>query len=281
MLDFNDVEFEEKPSSSNKDNPKIPFVLPEDPEAEKIIDIKDLTTNELIDMCFQGIELKSYDGEAFSRTFLARSINSAIAIAEQTFDITIKPKEIINEFHDYEGGSIYSYQFTPLFERPIKEIKEMNYLYGNRQLMKIPDDWIQVDRLGGSLTIFPTSGAMQPISPALGTTLPIFFNRSFVPMGVSVSYVVGMEKKDVPENLLEFIFKRAANSIFEVWGDQIIGAGIASSSLSIDGVSQSIGTTQSAMYGGASARILEYRKDLNELIPIIRRHFARINMAVL
>ena len=90
-----------------------------------------------------------------------------------------------------------------------------------------------------------------------------------------------MDKKDIPYNLLEYIYKKAAISVFEVWGDQIIGAGIASSSLSVDGLSQSIGTTQSAMYGGASARILEYRKDIDELVPILRKHYAKINSVVL
>ena len=102
-----------------------------------------------------------------------------------------------------------------------------------------------------------------------------------MPMAVSINYKAGMEKEEIPHNLLDWIFKYAAITIFEVWGDQIIGAGIASASVSIDGLSQSIGTTQSAMYGGASARILEYRKDLEELTPIIRKYFARFDSVVL
>ena len=64
-----------------------------------------------------------------------------------------------------------------------------------------------------------------------------------------VDYVAGIDEKDssMPMSLLqEAINKRAATGILNVWGDLIIGAGIANQSVSIDGVSQSIGTTQSA-----------------------------------
>lgn len=63
--------------------------------------------------------------------------------------------------------------------------------------------------------------------------------------------------------------------------DLIIGAGIANQSVSIDGVSQSIGTTQSAMFGGASARIEAYGKDLKEvLLPALRMRFGGIRLVV-
>ena len=59
-------------------------------------------------------------------------------------------------------------------------------------------------------------------------------------------------------------------------------AGIASQSVSIDGLSQSIGTTQSAMFGGASARVEAYNKDIKEqILPILRQKFNGIRMVVL
>lgn len=279
---FNNVSFEKSPSSACREpDKKAPYVLPPDEEAESLISIEGITTDDLIDVAFQGIDLVTYTGEPFSRTLLATAINSAIDIAEQTFDIVIRPIDVVDELHDYEGESFANYQYTPVYKRPIMEVKEMKYIYGNKPLMKIPHEWIQVSKNMGDITIFPTSGSLQPILPAIGTALPIFFNRNYMPMAVSVSYRAGMERKDIPTNLLVYIFKLAAIDIFQVWGDQIIGAGIASSSLSIDGLSQSIGTTQSAMYGGASARILEYRKDIETLTPILRRHFAKFNSVVL
>lgn len=272
----------ENPSSAlEPEKPKEPFVLPPDEEAEKQIVIQDMRTDELLDACFIGIDLVTYDGKPFSRTMLVQSINSAVDAAEQMFDISIRTRVVEDEIHDYEGESMWNFQYTPLYHRPVQEISKMEYFIGNRKILSVPEDWIQVDKRMGEITIFPTSGSMQLISPDIGTVLPFFVYRNYMPMGIKVSYVAGMKKEQIPKNLLDWIYKKAAISIFEVWGDQIIGAGIASSSISIDGLSQSIGTTQSAMYGGASARILEYRKDLDELTNIIRKHFARFDAVVL
>ena len=58
-------------------------------------------------------------------------------------------------------------------------------------------------------------------------------------------------------------------------------AGIANQSVSIDGLSQSVGTTQSAMFGGASARIESYAKDLDErILPMLRARLGGIRMVV-
>jgi len=64
-------------------------------------------------------------------------------------------------------------------------------------------------------------------------------------------------------------------------GDLILGAGIANQSISIDGLSQSIGTTQSAMYGGASARVESYRQDIDKLISVLRMKLDTPRMVVL
>ena len=273
---------EENPSSDDRIDEKSPFVLPSDTVAERLIKFKGITTDDLIDNHFQGIDLATYDGTPFSRTFLVSSLNSAIDRAEQMFDICITPREIKDELHDFEGHNIFdSYQYTPLFKRPVRKINSMVYKMGNQRILEVPKSWIQLDSRVGDVTIFPPSTGASYIQPAFGAALPYFMHNSYMPMAISIDYEAGMDKKDVPHTLLDWIYKYAAITIFEVWGDQIIGAGIASSSISIDGLSQSIGTTQSAMYGGASARILEYRKDLDELTPIIRKYFSRFDSVVL
>src|SRR6185312_17119604 len=94
-----------------------------------------------------------------------------------------------------------------------------------------------------------------------------------------VTYTAGMTKPkqqyifrnhDMAANLKEMIYKKAAIGIMGVWGDLIIGAGIANQSISIDGLSQSIGTTQSAMFGGASSRIKQLQEDIDNMLPALR-----------
>jgi hypothetical protein len=67
---------------------------------------------------------------------------------------------------------------------------------------------------------------------------------------------------------------------FHVFGDLIGGAGIANVSLSMDGLSQTIGTTSSATNAGYGARIINYLKQLKEQIPLLRRYYKGLRMVV-
>ena len=58
-----------------------------------------------------------------------------------------------------------------------------------------------------------------------------------------------------------------------VAGDLVAGAGVASKSTSVDALSQSIGTTASAMYSGYSARIGVLKKSVSAALPAIRRRY--------
>ena len=57
-------------------------------------------------------------------------------------------------------------------------------------------------------------------------------------------------------------------------GDLIAGAGIATKSVSIDGLSTSIGTTSSATNAGYGARILSYQKQMAMTMASLRRKYA-------
>jgi hypothetical protein len=64
-------------------------------------------------------------------------------------------------------------------------------------------------------------------------------------------------------------------------GDLIIGAGIANLSISVDGISQSIGTTSSATNAGYGAKILSYQKRIKSHVETIKRKFRPVRMFVL
>ena len=72
---------------------------------------------------------------------------------------------------------------------------------------------------------------------------------------------------------------RITNSIVTIL-NLIIGAGIANKSLDVDGISETIGTTQSAMYGGASAQILQINDDIDELLKGLQSYFGTNMVAI-
>ena len=92
-----------------------------------------------------------------------------------------------------------------------------------------------------------------------------------------MKYVSGFDL--VPPDLIEAIGKMAAICIFHPLGDLILGAGIASASLSLDGLSQSVSTTSSATNAGYGSRILGYTNDLKQAIPRLKATYKGIMIA--
>lgn len=231
-----------------------------------------------------GINLADANGNPLPESLLIHYLNAAVDYLQNLLDIVISETEF-TERHDYIRNDYQNWGFIQLDHNPIKEIKQLNLTYGNRPSVEIPLDWIQLDKLTGQITLFPSAGSANSL--IIGQTGMLFGFQSqwdYAPMLWEVEYVAGIDEKDknIPFNLIqEAIFKRASMGILNVWGDLIIGAGIASQSVSIDGLSQSIGTTQSAMFGGASARVQEYAKDIDErILPILRQKFGGIRMTV-
>ena len=63
-------------------------------------------------------------------------------------------------------------------------------------------------------------------------------------------------------------------------GDLLGGAGVASQSLSIDGLSQSIATTSSATNAGYGARIINYERQIKDNVKSLRDFYKGIPLRV-
>lgn len=244
-----------------------------------------LTNEDLINKYLFGIDLSDQEGNPLPDALFAHYIDAAVDYFQNLLDIQITEVNIEGEQHDYIRSDYQNWGFMQLHHNPVKEVKGVRMMYGNRPSVEIPLDWIKLDKLTGQIHIFPSEGSAGSL--IIGNTGLLYgFHGAwqFAPQLWQVDYVAGFDENDklLPLQLLiEGIYKRAAMGILNVWGDLILGAGIASQSVSIDGVSQSIGTTQSAMFGGASARVNEYSKDIEErILPALKQKFSGIRMVV-
>jgi len=85
--------------------------------------------------------------------------------------------------------------------------------------------------------------------------------------------VAGYENSSrIPDDLREVIGKVAACKLLNIIGDGLI-AGFSSSSLSIDGLSESFSSTQSATNAFFGARIQVYLKDIENYLKENRNKF--------
>jgi hypothetical protein len=97
-----------------------------------------------------------------------------------------------------------------------------------------------------------------------------------------VVYKAGFLPGKCPLNIKELIGMKAAMGPLNIAGDLIAGAGIASKSIGIDGLSQSISTTSSATNAGYGARILQYNKEIKERLQRLKDYYGiNLSMAVM
>lgn len=77
----------------------------------------------------------------------------------------------------------------------------------------------------------------------------------------------------VPPDIEHVIGLRASLLPLDVAGDLISGAGVANTSISADGLSQTLGTTSSATNAGYGARVLQFERELKGQLKALRAKY--------
>lgn len=93
----------------------------------------------------------------------------------------------------------------------------------------------------------------------------------------TVTYTVST----LPADIKQAIGYKAALLPLDVAGDLIAGAGIASLSVGVDGIHQSLNTTASATNSGYGARVLQFERELKALMPALKAKYKMMNVGVL
>lgn len=254
-------------------------------------------TPETIKAYMFGVKVKDPEtGEELGDKFYNHVIETAISKAEKMLDIAILPRVIKGEHHDYHSSDFNSFMYTHVFKRPIIQAEGLRLEINGQSMMNYPSNWWKVYHLAGHLELYPTAlmqagFANGPIFPGYMQTagMPNSNGRTTAPQMIHVDYIAGLLPRknsgftnewECPADLEQLVIKIAMKEIFQVWGNLVIGPGIASQSLNVDGVSESIVTTQTAMYAGASAQINQADKDIKELVGGLKSYFG-MNLGII
>ena len=125
---------------------------------------------------------------------------------------------------------------------------------------------------GGEVTTSAASILYSGVLPSLGMD-----GWRDIPNYWTIEYCTGFNV--IPEDLLDVIGKLASIGIFNIAGDIVLGqAAIANYSLSIDGLSQSIGTTMSAENSAYSARIKMYKDEIKDSLAKLRSYYRGVGV---
>lgn len=243
---------------------------------------KILTVDQLKARYMFGLDLTNDVGEPLEDDVYLHYILSAIRAFEHEVDIPLLPTSFV-ERHDYYRGDYHAFDFIKLDNSPVASIEEFRVQYPSGQNVVIfPSEWIRLNKLEGQVQVVPTSGTLAEILIGQGGSfLPAIYNGlDYLPQLFELSYTAGFEDGKIPRNIINAIGMMAAIGPFHIFGDLIAGAGIANISLSMDGLSQSIGTTSSATNAGYGARVGNYLKELKDTLPKLRQYYKGVRFTV-
>jgi hypothetical protein len=241
-----------------------------------------LTVEQLKARYFFGVDLTDASGNPLSDAVFQHYILGAIRWFEHQLDIPILPTSFL-ERHDYYREDFTAFNFIQLDNYPVICLDEFRVQYPSGQnVIVFPNEWVRLNNVEGQVQIVPTAGTLSEILVGQGGSfLPAIYNGlDYLPHLFEITHQAGFEPGKVPRNIIDVIGKFAALGPFHIFGDLIAGAGIATVSLSLDGLSQNIGTTSSATNAGYGARVGNYLKEIKEQIPLLRRYYKGIRAVV-
>jgi hypothetical protein len=230
-----------------------------------------------------GVNLKDDDGNEMPDALIEFYIKSATRYVERELSIILGTKEIVNEAHDYYYDDYTAFGHVKLLHYPVQRVKKYAIQFPlSNEGLEFDPRWFKVDSVGGQVNLIPTEGTFSAILLGQGGSfLPLLYSgRDYIPYIISIDYTAGFEDGEVPEDILEVIAMKAALGPLNIAGDLIAGAGIANQSISLDGLSQTVGTTSSATNAGYGARIIQYEKQIKTLLSTIRSNLKGIQMVV-
>ena len=245
-----------------------------------------LSPEELKDRYFFGIPIIDSQGIEMPDSTINDLIEMATTELEGYLEVKLN-KQIVVETFDYMIGDWHHWGFIPT-TYPVLEVYRLTGRVGsvNKQI-EFPKEWLSVKKSTDPYAahrrvhVVPTVGAANGntivysgITPHLG-----WFSMSTIPDYWEIEYCTSFKK--TPPDILDLIGKLAAINIFHNLGDIILGAGIASQSIGIDGLSQSISTTSSATNSGYGARVQGYLTDLKRNLPHLKSKYKGITFTVL
>ena len=241
-----------------------------------------ISVEELKEIYLFGLDLTDDTGTPYPDTLYEHYISSAVRTLEVKLDIPILEKVLVDEEYDYYKEDFKHFMYIFLKEYPVKSVESMKLVFpGDNEILEINTSDIVLRRESGQLQVVPSLGSSYVM---LFTGFPAgalpYYRGGIrnIPSFFKISYTAGLDP--IPANIKDVIGKIASFGPLNIAGDLLGGAGIASQSLSIDGLSQTFNTTSSATNAGYGARILSYTKELKDVIPELRRYYKGIRMMV-
>ena len=254
-----------------------------------------ITVSRLKQDYLYGLEFKDANGVDMPKAAFQTYIDNAVSMIEHYLDISIS-RQNTQENMDYMLTQYADWGYMTVDNYPILCINKIEQIYFRDEdgapetLQEIPANWVRLQEHDGIIRLIPN--ARFPASLQVGQTgnyFPEVLRTEMVPHLWRIDYDYGFEDGKIPVLLNQAISMAAAIQALIVGGNLVLGAGIAGSSISIDGLSQSIQTTQSAENSAFSATMKDYanrlygttKDDPFAILKILKNYYKGYDMGMI
>lgn len=243
-----------------------------------------VSPGELQALYLYGITIQDRSGKELSEETYRFFIQSAQSEIEKYLGLKLN-KQIYTESLDFYGDEFRSFGYIQTTYPVAKPMKLTGFL-GQVKQIEYPTQWLSSRKSSDEETyyrrifIVPTQSAIvetNGVSMLYSGVLPNIgmMGWSHIPNYWNAEYCTGFSV--IPKDILDVIGKIASISVLNIAGDIALGqSALASYSLSLDGLSQSIATTNSATNAAYGARIGQYTKDIKDALGKLKSYYTGI-----
>jgi hypothetical protein len=218
-----------------------------------------------------GLRLEDSEGNPFPENLYYHHLNAAIQNISGLLDIVLVPTEFVEE-HDYYVDDFQNWGFLKLFKKPAVQVSKMEIMFADTQVTQFPLSWIALTKLNSLIRLVPNMGSVDSlIISADGSLVQPFFGSNHYPQMWKVTYTAGFN--EIPYDIYDYVYKKAAINVIQVWYNMFyIGHG-ASESISIDGLSQSVTKPPLQLYN-------QYNAELQDALSTLKSRYDGIRFTV-
>jgi len=246
-----------------------------------------INDRELLSLYFYGIDIVNQQGTGLNSVTIESYIRRAQQEIEKFLSIKLN-KQVIEEQSDYyrqefQGTGFVKTRFT------VTKPFELQGWIGSFKQLEYPKEWLtsnKVDGIGTSrnILVVPNSNVNAiSINAAIfaGSVMPHLglVNSGTIGSYWHIKYITGFDLENIPYDILDIIGKMASISLLNQLGDIVLGPGISSTSLGIDGLSQSITSTNSSSTSAFGARIKTYNDEITQSMARLKGIYKGISIA--
>jgi len=205
-----------------------------------------LTVDNLKRWFMFGLDLTDDDGYPFPMSMFEFAIRAAVDNLEKVIQVKLKPTTVLDERHDYFRNDYIDFAYIQLNNWPVISVERIALKYPTAQAeISFPIEWAQLRKTRGQIHLIPTTGSLSQIMIGTGGDYLNFVWRGmdFMPDLWRIDYTAGFGTGLCPNDVVGIVGKLACFYPLNLAGDLVGGIAIASKSIGIDGLSQSVNTT--------------------------------------